>query len=85
MIEFRADLAPFSRATAEMMQLVRQLGEPGLALLEAFCAAPRPEGFSVGRVAQVDGVAVMIREPSPALLEFMADLRRRCAEEVQDA
>lgn len=68
-----------------MLKLVRRLGPEGLELLSEFCSTHRSRGFSIGRVAEVDGVAVMIREPSPAFLAFIDDLHRRCAEEGQDA
>lgn len=84
-MDFRADLRPFARASAEMLQMVQQLGPDGLALMAAFCSAHRSAGFSIGRVAEVDGVAVMIREPSPEFLAFIEDLRRRCAEGGRDA
>ncbi|VDC28239.1 hypothetical protein [Pseudogemmobacter humi] len=80
-VDFRADLVPFHRAVAEIIQLARQLGQPGREVLEAFYKAHGVSGFHVaGQTVLVDGVVTVLREPSPAAKALLEDLRRRVGE-----
>lgn len=81
-LDFRADLAPFRRAVAEMLSLSRALGPEGLTLLREFSTLHRAGGFSISQTLIVDGVATVRREPSAATLEFLADLRRRAGKDA---
>lgn len=75
-VDFRADLVPFSKAVAEIVALVRKLGPEGLELLRDFTTREKG-GFSIGNASVSNGVATVTRDPSPATVAFLEDLRRR--------
>lgn len=76
-VDYRRDMAPFRRAAGELLRLAGRV-PGGLAGLRDWYAA-QPEGAAVYSERIEDGVLLLVAEPSPAMLTYLAELRAGAA------